>query len=97
MEFAAEFPDFFPTGKTATATGAGCGIASYSAPGIAKYGADVVVTGRTVSQIEETDSGIRMKGSRSLAVPLDVTRPEDIRSGVDQGSGTRMGSSQHPC
>lgn len=78
-----DFPDFSLTDKIAIVTGASRGIGRDLALGLAKYGADVIVTGRTVSELEETASEIRRLGRRSLVVPMDLTRPAEIRAGVE--------------
>jgi 2-deoxy-D-gluconate 3-dehydrogenase len=79
-----DFPDFSLTGKTAVVTGASRGIGRDLALGLARYGADVAVTGRTVGELEETASEIRRLGRRSLVVPMDLTRPAEISAGVER-------------
>lgn len=83
-----DFPDFSLTDKIAIVTGASRGIGRYLALGLAKYGADVIVTGRTVSQLEETASEVRRLGRRSLVVPMDLTRPAEISAGVEKARET---------
>jgi NAD(P)-dependent dehydrogenase (short-subunit alcohol dehydrogenase family) len=61
------------TGKVAIVTGAGRGLGSTMARALAAAGADVVVTSRTVSQLEGVRDEIRSLGRRAEAVPCDVT------------------------
>jgi 7-alpha-hydroxysteroid dehydrogenase len=66
------------TDRVAIVTGAGKGIGAGTARALAEAGADVVVAARTVADIEETAAAVRERGRRSLAVPCDVTRTEDL-------------------
>jgi 7-alpha-hydroxysteroid dehydrogenase len=61
------------TDQVAVITGAGRGIGAAIAELFGEAGADVVVTARTETQLEETASAIRAHGSRALAVPGDLT------------------------
>jgi len=79
-----DFPEFSLTDKVALVTGASRGIGRYLAAGLAHYGADLIITGRTVSQLEEAAQEIRQLGRRCLVVPMDITRKSDIEKGVDQ-------------
>ncbi len=66
------------TDRVAVVTGAGRGIGAGTARALAEAGADVVVAARTVADIEETAAAVRDRGRRSIAVPCDVTRTEDL-------------------
>jgi 2-deoxy-D-gluconate 3-dehydrogenase len=79
-----DFPEFSLTNKIALVTGASRGIGRYLAAGLAHYGADLIITGRTVSQLEEAAQEIRRLGRRCLVVPMDITQKADIEKGVDQ-------------
>ncbi len=79
-----DFPEFSLTDKVALVTGASRGIGRYLAAGLARYGADLIITGRTVSQLEEAAQEIRQQGRRCLVVPMDITRKADIEKGVEQ-------------
>jgi NAD(P)-dependent dehydrogenase (short-subunit alcohol dehydrogenase family) len=79
-----DFPEFSLTDKVALVTGASRGIGRYLAAGLARYGADLIITGRTVSQLEEAAQEIRQFGRRCLVVPMDITQKADIEKGVDQ-------------
>ena len=60
-------------GKVALVTGASSGLGVAFARGLAKAGADVVVTARRAEKIDETAAMLRGFGVRSLAVPADIT------------------------
>jgi NAD(P)-dependent dehydrogenase (short-subunit alcohol dehydrogenase family) len=61
-------------GKVAWVTGGGGGIGSAIAAALSSEGADVAITGRTLSTLEETAAGITVSdGGRVIAVPADVT------------------------
>jgi 2-deoxy-D-gluconate 3-dehydrogenase len=70
-------------GKVAIVTGSGRGIGQGIALGLADAGANVVVTARTVSDIDATASEIRAKGVKALAVPADVRISEQIKHLAD--------------
>jgi len=77
-------PEFFLPNKVALVTGASRGIGRYLAQGLARYGADIIATGRTVSQLEEAAQEIRQLGRRCLVVPMDITQKADIEKGVEK-------------
>jgi NAD(P)-dependent dehydrogenase (short-subunit alcohol dehydrogenase family) len=79
-----DYPEFSLQDKVALVTGASRGIGRYLAAGLAKYGAHVIVTGRTVNQLEEAAQEVRQFGRQCLVVPMDITRPSDIRVGVEK-------------
>jgi len=60
-------------GKRAIVTGAGKGIGRSIALALAQAGADVAVTARTASDLEQLTGEIQALGRRSVAVPCDVT------------------------
>jgi NAD(P)-dependent dehydrogenase (short-subunit alcohol dehydrogenase family) len=62
-------------GKVAVVTGSGRGLGKAMALALADAGADLVVTARTGSEIEETAREIEKLGRKVLAVPADVTDP----------------------
>lgn len=71
-------------GKTALITGASRGIGRSIAQAYAAEGADVVVTGRTLPDLESLVSEIRNEyGTRAVAVSGSVSRAEDVRHAVD--------------
>ena len=66
-------------GKTAVVTGASSGIGRATAIEMARRGANVVIGARRAQQLEETAAACRAHGVTALAVPTDVTKPEDCR------------------
>ncbi|MFQ5854646.1 MAG: SDR family NAD(P)-dependent oxidoreductase [Anaerolineae bacterium] len=70
-------------GKTAIVTGGGRGIGRATGLALAAAGADVVVTARTQREIDRTAEAIAASGRRSLAVPADVSDPDDVDQLVD--------------
>ncbi len=65
-------------GKIAIVTGASKETGRTIAIEMAKAGADVVVSARTVEGIEKAAAEIRSLGRRSLAVPTDVREAEQV-------------------
>ncbi len=63
-------------GKVAIVTGAGKGIGAGTARALADAGADVVCAARTHADIEAVAEEIRARGRRAVAVPTDVTEPD---------------------
>ena len=59
-------------GQVAIVTGAGRGIGAAIAEAFGEAGADVVLTARTASQLDETAAVVGAHGGRVLAVPGDV-------------------------
>src|SRR5207248_3326565 len=66
-------------GKRAVVTGAGRGIGRSIALALAQAGADVAVTARTVTELEQLVVQIQEMGRQSLATPCDVTNPEQVQ------------------
>ncbi|GAC1347520.1 MAG: SDR family NAD(P)-dependent oxidoreductase [Ktedonobacteraceae bacterium] len=67
-------------GKRAVVTGAGRGIGRSIALALAQAGADVAVTARTASDLEQLVDEISAIGRKGLAVSCDVTSPEQVPS-----------------
>ncbi|MGV8057477.1 MAG: SDR family NAD(P)-dependent oxidoreductase [Smithellaceae bacterium] len=72
------------SGKVALVTGAGRGIGKAIANALARAGADVCVTARTESQINETAKEIRRSGRSALAIPADVTNATAVAQVVEK-------------
>jgi 3-oxoacyl-[acyl-carrier protein] reductase len=66
------------TGRRALITGASRGIGRAIALRFAEAGADVAVVARTRSDLDATAVAARDLGRRTLAVPADIRRAEDI-------------------
>jgi NAD(P)-dependent dehydrogenase (short-subunit alcohol dehydrogenase family) len=63
--------------KVAVVTGASSGLGVAFATGLAEAGADIAIGARRVERLEETKAKVEALGRRCVAVPLDVTKPED--------------------
>ncbi|MBL7502480.1 SDR family NAD(P)-dependent oxidoreductase, partial [Frankia sp. CNm7] len=70
-------------GRVAVVTGGGTGIGRGSALALAEYGADVVLSARRAEPLESTAKEIEALGRRALALPADVTKPEECQRIVD--------------
>ena len=77
-------PDFSLTGRVAPVTGAKRGIGRTIALTFAEAGADVVVCGRTLSDLEKVAEEIRALGRRSLAVKTNVSVKSEVDALVDR-------------
>lgn len=66
------------SGKIAIVTGGAGALGSTIAIGLAAYGADVVVTGRTLSTLENTIKEIQALGRQGFAQECDVSKKEDV-------------------
>ena len=66
------------TGKVAIVTGGSGGFGKAVSIGLAVHGADVVVTSRTLSSLEETAGEIRKVGRKALPVSCDVVDPKSV-------------------
>jgi 7-alpha-hydroxysteroid dehydrogenase len=71
-------------GQVAIVTGSGRGIGAGTAVAYADAGADVVVSARTLSQMEETAEQVRARGRKALVVPCDVLDAEQRAALVDR-------------
>ena len=65
-------------GRIALVTGASRGLGYAAALGLAKAGAHVIATARTVGGLEELDDEIREIGGSTTLVPLDITDYDGI-------------------
>ena len=77
-------PDFSLTGRVALVTGAKRGIGRTIALTFAEAGADVVVCGRTLSDLEKVAEEISALGRRSLAVMTNVSVKSEVDALVDR-------------
>jgi 7-alpha-hydroxysteroid dehydrogenase len=69
-------------GDVCIVTGAGAGIGRAIALTFAAAGASVVVTDRTVDGAKDVAASIAAAGGRALALPCDVTRPDQLEAAV---------------
>jgi 7-alpha-hydroxysteroid dehydrogenase len=60
-------------GQVAIVTGAGRGIGAASAVALAQAGADVVISSRTESQLDEVAARVEALGRRAVVVPADLS------------------------
>jgi NAD(P)-dependent dehydrogenase (short-subunit alcohol dehydrogenase family) len=70
--------------KVAIVTGGAGALGTAIATGLASFGADVVVTGRTLSTLEQTVAEVEKLGRKALAVACDVSKPDDVKLLVEQ-------------
>jgi NAD(P)-dependent dehydrogenase (short-subunit alcohol dehydrogenase family) len=80
------YSEFDLTGKVAIVTGAGRGMGYHIALALAKYGADLVVCSRTVSELEGVGAEIKKFGRRVLIRQMDVTKIPEIHAMVEQST-----------
>jgi NAD(P)-dependent dehydrogenase (short-subunit alcohol dehydrogenase family) len=72
------------TDRTALVTGASRGIGREIALAYADAGADVAVLSRSRTELEELADEIQGRGRAALALPCDVTDPDQIASAVGE-------------
>lgn len=75
------------TGRVAIVTGAGSGLGAGFARALAGAGADVVIAGRRRENLDVTADSVIAVGRACLAVPTDVTRPEECTALVEAAVG----------
>ena len=78
-------------GRTALVAGGGSGIGRAVAKRFHEEGAFVVICGRRAEKLREASSIIAPAGERILALPADLTKPEDVarlaeRLGAERGA-----------
>jgi len=79
-----ELKTFDLTGKVAIVTGTSRGLGQYFGRALARAGADLVITSRELSALENFRSEIEGIGRRVLPLPLDVRNYESIQKMVEQ-------------
>lgn len=67
------------TGKTALVTGASRGIGRATALELARSGANVIVSARSVSELEQLQLELQNLGVKALAVPCDVLDDDSLK------------------
>lgn len=68
------------TGKVAIVTGASRGLGQYFARALARAGADLVITSRTLASLDTFQQELAQTGRRVLPLALDVTQFESIQA-----------------
>lgn len=64
-------------GKVAVVTGANSGVGAAIAKLFAAEGASVVMAARRKEALDEVANEINQAGGRTLAVPCDISKPDD--------------------
>ena len=72
------------TDHVAIVTGAGRGIGAATAVALAEAGADVVISARTASQLQEVAARIEAAGRRAVAVPANLADTDAAASLAEQ-------------
>lgn len=72
------------TGKTAIVTGGSRGIGREMAEGLAEAGANLMLCARRAEWLDETVGAFRDRGFNVEGVLCDVSKPEQVKSVVDQ-------------
>jgi len=71
-------------GKKAFVSGASRGLGRQFANALAKAGADVAITSRTLSSLEGTSNEIKSTGSKCVSLEMDVLNLESIRTAANK-------------
>jgi NAD(P)-dependent dehydrogenase (short-subunit alcohol dehydrogenase family) len=78
------FSEFDLSGKVAIVTGAGRGMGYHIALALAKYGADLVICSRTISELGKAKVEIEKFGRRVLIQRMDVCKIPEIHAMVEE-------------
>lgn len=70
--------------RVALVTGGGSGIGRATAVRLAREGARVAVLSRTIEELEEVVGEVESHGAEGLALPADVSDPDQMKDAVDQ-------------
>jgi 2-deoxy-D-gluconate 3-dehydrogenase len=76
--------EFDLSGKVALVTGAGRGMGYHIALALARYGADIIVCSRTLSELEKVGKEIESLGRRVFVQRADLTKIPEIQAMVDE-------------
>jgi 7-alpha-hydroxysteroid dehydrogenase len=69
---------FRVAGKVAVVTGGGRGIGAATAVALAEAGADVVISSRTVADLEKVAKQVEEAGRRAVVVPADLSELDSV-------------------
>ena len=83
-------PVVTPKHRTVVITGGGRGIGAATARAFAAEGASIVVSARSVNEIEAVSASLRADGAQAWAIPCDVTDPTQIGE-LQRQSSERFG------
>ena len=78
------------TDRVAIVTGAGRGIGAATAEALAEAGADVVISARTASQLDEVADRVAQAGRRAITVPADLSDVDAV-AGLARTAGDELG------
>src|ERR1700730_7969681 len=70
------------TGKVGLVTGGSRGLGYQMAAALAEAGAALAITARNAAELDRAAADLRGRGYRTLAVPCDISRPEQIGATV---------------
>ena len=76
-------PSFSLEGQVALVTGAGRGLGRAISLGLAQAGADLVITSRTVGELQSLAAEVRAKGRRCRCFTADLSRVREIEPLVE--------------
>jgi len=80
------------SGKVIVITGGAAGIGRATALAFARQGAEVVIGDIDSAGCERTVAQIKDKGGEATWLPVDVTKPSDVRNMVSDWPGRRARS-----
>jgi len=88
MEENMRYKEFDLSGKVSVVTGAGRGIGYQIALALARYGTDLVICSRTVSELESVAAEIEQSGRRVLIQKMDIQNISDIDAMIKAAEDT---------
>jgi NAD(P)-dependent dehydrogenase (short-subunit alcohol dehydrogenase family) len=86
-----KFTMFELSGKVALVTGSSRGLGQAMAIGLAEAGAEVIVTSRTLSSLDETCAQIEKLGGRAHRLQLDVSDVSHLKSEITEAAANSGG------